>query len=139
MRSAVGTEQAFAIPSPELVVGSFVSISQLFALASAVLGGGAAYATMRARKRGGSAEMSRGLLYTAVGMFVVLCVSIGVNIWQYVDEVQRTAGAAGSDADAADAEVRRAWRSIRTLKEVNYAEQQRNPRGISHRGDGEVA
>ena len=57
----LGTEQAFAIPSPELVVGSFVSISQLFALASAVLGGGAAYATMRARKKRGSAEMSRGL------------------------------------------------------------------------------
>ena len=68
----LGTGQAFAIPSPELVVGSFVSISQLFALASAVLGGGAAYATMRARKRGGSAEMSRGLLYTAAGLFAVL-------------------------------------------------------------------
>ena len=77
----LGTEQAFAIPSPELVVGSFVSISQLFALASAVLGGGAAYATMRARKRGGSAEMSRGLLYTAAGLFAVLVVSVGVNIW----------------------------------------------------------
>src|SRR4051794_14530383 len=44
----IGSGQAFAIPSPELVVGSFVSISQLLALMSAVLGGGAAYATMRA-------------------------------------------------------------------------------------------
>src|SRR3954471_22737882 len=82
----LGSGQAFAIPSPELIVGSFVSISQLFALASAVLGGGAAYATMRARKRGGSAEMSRGLLYTALGLFAVMCVSIGANIWQYVTE-----------------------------------------------------
>jgi hypothetical protein len=56
----LGTGQAFAIPSPELVVGSFVSISQLLALASAMLGGGAAFATMRARRRRGSAEMSRG-------------------------------------------------------------------------------
>src|ERR1700748_650354 len=79
-----GTGEAFAIPSPELVVGSFVSLSQLFALASAVLGGGAAFATMKAKKRGASAEMSRGLLYTAVGLFAVLVVSIGVNIWQYV-------------------------------------------------------
>src|SRR5262249_55719765 len=79
-------QPAHAIPSPELVVGSFVSISQLFALASAVLGGGAAYATMRARKRGASAEMSRGLLYTAVGLFAVLVISIGVNIWQYVTD-----------------------------------------------------
>src|SRR6476660_5840143 len=84
--SLAGSGQAYAIPSPELVVGSFVSISQLFALASAVLGGGAAYATMRARKRGASAEMSRGLLYTALGLFAVMSVSIGVNIWQYVTD-----------------------------------------------------
>ena len=107
----LGTGQAFAIPSPELVVGSFVSISQLFALASAVLGGGAAYATMRARRRGGSAEMSRGLLYTTVGLFVVLAVSIGFNIWQYVSRLQRAAGTSRSDADAADAEVR--WHGAR--------------------------
>src|SRR5688572_9062962 len=73
-----GTNPAFAIPSPELVVGSFASISQLFALASAVLGGGAAFATMRVRRRGGSAEMSRGLLTTALGLFAVLVVSIGI-------------------------------------------------------------
>src|SRR5207237_1784524 len=81
-----GTEQALAIPSPELVVGSFVSISQLLALMSAVLGGGAAYATMRARKRGGSAEISRGLLYMAAGLFAAMTISIGVNIWQYVTD-----------------------------------------------------
>src|ERR1700704_6676767 len=69
-----GTEPAHAIPSPELVVGSFVSVSQLFALASAVLGGGAAFATMKARKRGGSAAMSKGLLYTAAGLFAVMCI-----------------------------------------------------------------
>src|ERR1051325_7984609 len=68
----LGTGQAFAIPSPELVVGSFVSISQLLALMSAVLGGGAVVATMRARKRGGAAEMSRGLLYVAAGLFVAI-------------------------------------------------------------------
>src|SRR3954447_10065277 len=75
----LGTGQAFAIPSPELVVGSFVSISQLFALASAILGGGAAFATMQVRRRSGSAEMSRGLLYTALGLFAAMTVSIGGN------------------------------------------------------------
>ena len=80
----LGTGQALAIPSPELVVGSFVSLSQLFALGSAILGGGAAYATMRARRRGGAPEMPRGLMYTAVGLFAVLAVSIVINIWQYV-------------------------------------------------------
>jgi rhodanese-related sulfurtransferase/phosphohistidine swiveling domain-containing protein len=125
----LGAGQAHAIPSPELVVGSFVSISQLFALASAVLGGGAAYATMRA-KNGGSARMSRGLLYTSLGLFVVLCVSIGGNVWQYVTDsnarqerleatlTRPTPKSGGASLDPA-------------LKEVSYAEQQRNPRGIS--------
>jgi rhodanese-related sulfurtransferase/membrane protein insertase Oxa1/YidC/SpoIIIJ/phosphohistidine swiveling domain-containing protein len=125
-----GTSQAFAIPSPELIVGSFVSISQLFALASAVLGGGAAYATMRARKRGSSAEMSRGLLYTAVGLFAVLAVSVGVNIWQYVTD-------ANARQERLEATLTRPMPKSGgtsldpTLKEVSYAEQLRNPRGIS--------
>src|SRR5947207_8469586 len=76
----LGTGQAFAIPSPELVVGSFVSISQLLALASAVLGGGAVFATMRTRKRGGPAAMSRGLLTIAAGLFVAMTISIGINV-----------------------------------------------------------
>src|SRR6267142_6003847 len=48
----LGTGSAFAIPSPELVVGSFTSISQLFALGSALLGGGATVATLRMRSQG---------------------------------------------------------------------------------------
>jgi rhodanese-related sulfurtransferase/membrane protein insertase Oxa1/YidC/SpoIIIJ/phosphohistidine swiveling domain-containing protein len=125
-----GTEQALAIPSPELVVGSFVSISQLFALASAVLGGGAAYATMRARRQGGSVEMSRGLLYTAAGLFAAMTVSIGVNIWQYVTDTnarqQRLeATLTRPMPKSGDAALDPA------LKEVSYAEQQRSPRGIS--------
>src|ERR1700709_12685 len=126
----VGTDQAFAIPSPELVVGSFVSITQLFALAASILGGGAAFATMRAKRRGGSAEMSRGLLYTSAGLFAVMTISIGVNIWQYVTdanarqerlEATLTRPMPKSDGGALDP----------TLKEVSYAEQQRSPRGIS--------
>ena len=125
-----GTGQAFAIPSPELVVGSFVSISQLFALASAVLGGGAAYATMRARKRGGSAEMSRGLLYTALGLFAVMCVSIGLNIWQYVTD--SNARQARLEATLTRPMPKSGGAALDpTLKEVSYAEQLRNPRGIS--------
>src|SRR5258707_10210290 len=126
----LGTGQAFAIPSPELVVGSFVSIWQLFALASAVLGGGAALATMRARRRGGSAAMSRGLLYTTLGLFAAMTISIGVNIWQYVTdanarqerlEATLTRPMPKSDGAALDP----------TLLEVSYAEQQRSRRGIS--------
>src|SRR3954464_15828578 len=118
-----GTNQAFAIPSPELVVGSFVSISQLFALASAVLGGGAAFATMRVRRRGGSAEMSRGLLYTALGLFAVLIVSVGVNIYQSVTD-------ANARQERLEATLTRSMPKVDgksldpMLKEVSYGEQQ---------------
>ena len=83
--SLLGTGSALAIPSPELIVGSFVSLSQLFALASAILGGGAAYATVRAR-RGGSQSLSRSMIVAAVVMFVLLVVSVGFNIYQYVEQ-----------------------------------------------------
>ena len=58
---------AFAIPSPELVVGSFTSISQLFALGSALLGGGATVATLRMRSRG---AQSRSIFAVALGAFL---------------------------------------------------------------------
>src|SRR3954467_7179164 len=47
-----GAAPAYAIPSPELVVGSLSSISQLIALGSALLGGGAAAFGARALSRG---------------------------------------------------------------------------------------
>jgi len=125
-----GTEQALAIPSPELVVGSFVSISQLFALASAVLGGGAAYATMRARRQGGSVEMSRGLLYTAAGLFAAMTVSIGVNIWQYV-------GQANERQARLESTLLRPSRAPAGLpddpdaKEISYTQQLKHPLRIS--------
>lgn len=126
----MGTGSAFAIPSPELVVGSFVSISQLFALASAVLGGGAAYATMRVRSRGGSEKMSRSLAFAALGMFVLLVASIGINIYQYVTDFN-------ARQERLEATLTRPMPNFNgrsldpTLKEVTYGEQQRSPRGIS--------
>src|SRR5690242_18686491 len=77
----VGTGSAFAIPSPELIVGSFTSISQLFALGSALLGGGAAVATMRMRARGAQTRTSLAVL---IGALVVLVASLGLNVYQYL-------------------------------------------------------
>lgn len=126
----LSTGDAFAIPSPELVVGSFVSISQLFALASAILGGGAAYATMRVRKNAGSAKVSRALIFTTVGMFGLLVVSIGANIYQYVTDANarqaRLEGALSRPMPTLDGKA-----LDPTLKEVSYREQQISPRGIS--------
>src|SRR5215216_4648571 len=64
-----GTTSALAIPSPELVVGSLTSISQLIALGSALLGGGAAAAALRSRSRGGGAPgNARFLMGLAAGL-----------------------------------------------------------------------
>ncbi len=80
---------AAAIPSPELIVGSFVSVSQLFAVATAVLGGGAAYATIRTRNRG-LQKQSHSLRFLTLGLFALLAVSIGANMYQYVDRSSET-------------------------------------------------
>jgi rifampicin phosphotransferase len=121
-----GTGSAFAIPSPELIVGSFTSISQLFALGSALLGGGAAVATMRMRARG---AQTRTALAVLLGALVVLVASLGLNVYQYVsyaaEKQARLEGtltrsmprAGGASLDP-------------TLKEVSYDEQLRHPRGI---------
>src|SRR5690348_365970 len=77
----IGTGSALAIPSPELIVGSFTSISQLFALGSALLGGGAAVATMRMRARGAPTRTAFAVL---VGALLVLAASLGLNVYQYV-------------------------------------------------------
>jgi hypothetical protein len=74
--------------------------------------------------------MSRGLLYTSVALFAVMCVSIGVNIWQYVSE-------SNARQERLEATLTRPMPKSGgtaldpTLKEVSYAEQQRSPRGIS--------
>jgi rifampicin phosphotransferase len=78
-----GIGPALAIPSPELVVGSFTSISQIFALASALLGGGAAVATFRMRARG-AAGLSRRFAAFAVAAFVLLIASVAFNVYQFV-------------------------------------------------------
>lgn len=127
--SLIGINSAFAIPSPELIVGSFVSLSQLLALASAILGGGAAYATMRSR-RGGSQGLSRSLIAVAVGAFILLVASVGFNIYQYVEHKNerqarleetllrpaRTPGALPGDPE---------------VKELNYRQQTQHPFGMS--------
>src|SRR3954454_19797730 len=74
---------ALAIPSPELIVGSFTSISQLVALVSALVGGGAAAVTLRAR---GNSGRKSYLLAIAAGLAALLTVSAGLNVYQYVDQ-----------------------------------------------------
>jgi len=118
---------ALAIPSPELVVGSFTSISQLFALISALLGGGATIAAFRMRSKG---ARTRSMFVGALGAFLLLAISLCVNLYQYT--------AHSRDRQARlEATLTRPMPNIAgqsldpTLKEVSYDEQLNSPRGIS--------
>src|SRR5437763_6150438 len=122
-----GTGSAFAIPSPELIVGSFTSIAQLFALGSALLGGGAAVATMRMRARGAQTRTSFAIL---VGALVVLVASLAINVYQYLSysadrqarlEATLTRPMPNLGGKSLDAD----------LKEASYDDQLKHPRGIS--------
>src|SRR3954467_5590353 len=76
-----GAAPALAIPSPELIVGSLSSISQLIALVSALLGGGAVVAGVKAR--GGASGIAAK---TALGVIAVLMIALGVLAYFYVSQ-----------------------------------------------------
>jgi rifampicin phosphotransferase len=121
----------YAIPSPELVVGSFTSIAQLIALTSALIGGGATVITMRARGAGRErGYASRSMVGAAVAVIILLMTSVGLNVYQYVTEKNerqarledtllrpsRTPGGLPIDPE---------------VKELNYGQQTRHPLGMS--------
>ena len=66
-----------SIPSPELVVGSFTRISQLFTLGSALLGGGAAMMGWRAR------AIAISLTFSTIA---VLTVTAGSSFYPYMGQ-----------------------------------------------------
>ncbi len=124
-----GLQTAAAIPSPELIVGSLVSLSQLLALASAVLGGGAVYATARARRQG-SRVGARAFQLVGVGMFLLLCGSIGFNIYQSVDRSNERQ-ARLEETLMRPSRLPGALRGDPEIREITYAQQLRHPNGIS--------
>jgi rifampicin phosphotransferase len=80
----LGTPSAHAIPSPELVVGSLSSLSQVVSLIFATLGGGAALVGARVvSNRYGAKGGSRFFWPIATGVLVFLVVSVWANIYQY--------------------------------------------------------
>lgn len=75
---------AAAIPAPDLIVSSVSSLSQLFALLSVILGGGAVFGSRWAGddKDEAAHERLRWLRRGLIGCLVLLVTSIGFNIWQ---------------------------------------------------------
>lgn len=122
---------SYAIPSPDLVVGSISSISQLIALASAMIGGGAIVVGARAGANGAGAARSVRIAWRIAGVAgLFLVVSLGANYYQYSTSAstrQARLEAAilrptiTTDGKTLDAD----------LKEVSFDEQQHSPLGIS--------
>ena len=125
---------AYAIPSPDLVAGSISSLSQLFALASALLGGLAFTGTGIGRGTAASKTTSPGSrrlrLMLLGGACTALCVSLGFNAYQHLSAQQ-------ARLDRLQATLIRPSHLPGqpildpTLKEESFAEQSVNPLGIS--------
>lgn len=81
---------AHAIPSPELVIGSISSLSQLFALVAAMFGGGAVAFGARSSLKGGKHnQYSKSALKFAAVFAILFFVSAGFNIYQYTSQNDR--------------------------------------------------
>jgi rifampicin phosphotransferase len=85
----VWPQTAWAIPSPELVVGTLSSLSQLVALASAVIGGGAVAAGNRSRARAQSKVPGRALMVFAAAFLVSLVLNAVQYDWAVNERTQR--------------------------------------------------
>ena len=116
---------ALAIPSPELVIGSLSSVSQVVALVTAMLGGGAAVAA-----RTGWQRSSRVMLWSLLGFAALAIVSIGFNAYQWQD-------ARNERSARLQATLLRPSRlpgqptPDPTLKELSFSQQAGHPLGIT--------
>jgi rifampicin phosphotransferase len=128
---ALSSTPSYAIPSPDLVVGSISSISQLIALASAMIGGGAVVVGVRAGANGaGSGRAARIAWRVAIAATVLVCVSLAGNYYQYAK--QRSDRQTRLEAAILRPTVVTDGRTLDPdLKETSYGEQARSPHGIS--------
>jgi len=128
---AATTQPTLAIPSPELVVGSLSSLSQLTALLSAIFGGGAlAFGSRLAKGRKGAAD-TRRIEHIALACFAAALCGFGLAIHEYRNSAfsERTRleqtllrptpkAAEGKTLDP-------------LLKEITFSKQVMHPRGLT--------
>ena len=128
---AFSATPSYAIPSPDLVVGSISSISQLIALASAMIGGGAVVVGVRAgANSSGSGRAARIAWRVAIAAIVLTCLSVAGNYYQY--SKQHSDRQARLEAAILRPTVTTDGRTLDPdLKETSYSDQARSPRGIS--------
>lgn len=128
---AFSATPSYAIPSPDLVVGSISSISQLIALASAMIGGGAVVVGVRAgANASGSGRTARIAWRVAIAAIVLVCASLAGNYYQYTK--QQSDRQTRLEAAILRPTVTTDGRTLDPdLKEAAYGDQVRSPRGIS--------
>jgi rifampicin phosphotransferase len=119
----------WAIPSPELLIGSISSISQLLTLGAASLGGAAALGFGLSAKRAANAKSAQRMVKIAAGLLVVMLASLAANVYQYrttakeqQERLEATLVRPSRDPGAPVADP--------NLKELNFSQQVRHPRGI---------
>ena len=122
---------SYAIPSPDLVVGSISSLSQLIALASAMIGGGAVVVGVRAgANSSGSGRAARIAWRVAISASILVCLSLAGNYYQY--SKQRSERQTRLEAAILRPTVTTDGHTLdQDLKETSYGDQARSPRGIS--------
>jgi rhodanese-related sulfurtransferase/membrane protein insertase Oxa1/YidC/SpoIIIJ/phosphohistidine swiveling domain-containing protein len=129
--SGLASTPSYAIPSPDLVVGSISSISQLIALASAMLGGGAILVGARAGTNGAGAARAARMAWriaAVAGLFFIA--SLAANYYQY----STSAAARQARLEAAilrPTEMTDGKTLDADLKEVSFDEQLHSPLGVS--------
>ena len=127
----LSSKPSYAIPSPDLVVGSLSSISQLIAIVSAMIGGGAAVVGVRATANSSSASNAARIAWCIVGVAtVILGLSLTENYYQY--STQRSERLARLEsAILRSTEMSDGHTLDPNLKEVSYDDQLHASRGIS--------
>lgn len=123
----LGAHPAYAIPSPELVVGSLSSISQLFALFTALIGGSVAVGAVRIRSHGSRfPRLGTGII---LGLIVLCAASIGFNFFQYFEH--RNEAQARLEATLLRPAKNRGMPIVDpTVKELSFSEQKEHPLAI---------
>lgn len=122
---------ALAIPSPELVIGSVSSLSQVFAVGIAMISGlGAVIAAKLGLNPSGAAKNTRYPVKLLLFLtFLAMVLAVG-NYWQYSSnnalEQERLQATLLRPAQFSGTEIKDA-----NLKETSFSKQQNNPLGIS--------
>lgn len=123
--------EAKAIPSPELVIGSVSSLSQVFAVGLAMVSGmGAIVAAKLGLKPKSSAATTRFPVKLISALVVFVAVLAAGNYWQFNSnkqtELARLQATLVRPAQFAGTEIKDA-----TLKETSFSKQEDNPLAIS--------